>query len=45
MKMKKILIVEDETLISFDLKIRLENRGYQVLPTAVSATQAVKLAI
>jgi two-component system, response regulator PdtaR len=42
---KKILIVEDETLISLDLKNRLEHRGYQVLPFAVSATQAVEMAI
>jgi DNA-binding response OmpR family regulator len=45
MKMKKILIVEDETLISLDLKNRLERRGYQVLPIASSAAKAVELAI
>jgi len=44
-KMKKILIVEDEMLIALNLKNRLEHRGYQVLPTAVSVTQAVESAI
>ena len=43
--MKKILIVEDETLIALDLKNRLERHGYQVLPIAGSATKAVELAI
>ena len=30
-KMKKILIVEDEEVIRNELKILLENSGYQVL--------------
>jgi len=42
---KKILIIEDETLISLDLKNKMERRGYRVLPIAVSAAQAVELAI
>jgi CheY-like chemotaxis protein len=43
--MKKILIVEDETLIALDLKNRLERHGYQVLPVAGSAAEAVESAI
>ena len=42
--MKKILIVEDETLIALDLKNRLERYGYQVLPVAGTAAVAVELA-
>ena len=45
MKMKKILIVEDETLIALDLKNRLERHGYQVMPVAGSAAEAVESAI
>jgi two-component system, response regulator PdtaR len=43
--MKKILIVEDEALISLDLKNRLERQGYQVLPIATSASKAVETAV
>ena len=42
--MKKILIVEDETLIALDLKNRLERHGYQVLPVTATAADAVESA-
>jgi two-component system, response regulator PdtaR len=42
--MKRILLVEDETLISLDLKNRLERGGYEVLPIAATAARAVELA-
>jgi DNA-binding NtrC family response regulator len=42
--MKKILIVEDETLIALDLKNRLERRGYRVPPIAATAAKAVESA-
>jgi CheY-like chemotaxis protein len=42
--MKKILIVEDETLIALDLKNCLERRGYRVPPIAATAAKAVESA-
>jgi len=44
MSKKKILIVEDEIIIALDLKMRLENYGYSVLPIAGSARDAVDYA-
>jgi DNA-binding response OmpR family regulator len=44
MKKKTILIAEDETLIAFDLKNRLERHGYLVLLTG-TAVVAVELAL
>jgi CheY-like chemotaxis protein len=43
--MKKLLIVEDETLISLDLKNRMERNGYRVLPIANSAARAIEIAV
>ena len=43
--MKKVLIVEDETLISLDLKNRMESNGYLVLPIANSAARAIEIAL
>ena len=45
MKTQTILIVEDGTLISFDLKSKLEHRGYHVLPIVASVTEAVESAV
>jgi DNA-binding response OmpR family regulator len=45
MNAKKILIVEDETLIALDLKNRFERHGYFVLPVAGSARAAVESAL
>jgi CheY-like chemotaxis protein len=45
MKKKKILIVEDETLIALDLKNRFEHYGYHVLPVVGSAAKALESAV
>ncbi|HDP97661.1 MAG TPA: response regulator [bacterium] len=45
MKQKRILIVEDEVIIAFELKVRLEQAGYHVLPIAVNGQQAESLAL
>jgi len=37
----KILIVEDESIIAMDLKMKLEQQGYNVVSTASSADDAV----
>jgi DNA-binding response OmpR family regulator len=42
MKKPKILIVEDEAIIAYDLKIKLEHRGLEVLPITATAKAAVK---
>lgn len=39
----KILIVEDEQIIAYDLKISLERHGYEVLPIASTAREAKRL--
>jgi CheY-like chemotaxis protein len=44
MKRKKILVVEDETIIALDLQNSLERQGYFVLPVAGTATAAIELA-
>lgn len=41
---KSLIIVEDEALIAFDLKLTLERYGYRVLATADSSPAAVDLA-
>ncbi len=38
--MKKILIVEDETIISFGYRLQLERMGFEVLGTARSSEDA-----
>jgi CheY-like chemotaxis protein len=44
MKNPKILIVEDEAIIAYDLKMKLERQGFAVLPIVVTAKAAVKAA-
>lgn len=41
MKMYKILIVEDEEIIAFDLKLNLELNGYEVLEPCPSGAEAI----
>jgi len=41
--MLRILLVEDEAIIAMGLQLKLSSRGYQVLPVARSADDAVKL--
>jgi CheY-like chemotaxis protein len=38
----KIIIVEDEIIIALDLKLRLENLGYEVIHTAFNGEDAIK---
>jgi DNA-binding response OmpR family regulator len=45
MTARKVLIVEDETLIALDLKSKMERRGYLVLPVVRSAALAVSAAL
>ena len=40
----KILLVEDESIIAMDLKVKLEQQGYDVVSTASSADDAVQAA-
>jgi len=40
----KIIIVEDEIIIALDLKLRLENLGYEVVHIAFNGEDALKLA-
>jgi len=40
--MKKILIVEDESIVALELKDRLEKLGYQVIATVSTGEQAIK---
>ena len=44
MKAAKILILEDEQLVAFDLCSALERNGYVVVGTAKSADEAIDLA-
>ena len=44
MKMKKILIVEDEGIVALDLQDRLELLGYKIEGIADTAKDAVKMA-
>ena len=41
--MKKILIIEDETIISFGYRLQLERMGFEVTGTARSSDEAEKL--
>jgi DNA-binding response OmpR family regulator len=41
--MKKVLIVEDETIISFGYRLQLERLGFHVLGTARSSEEAEAL--
>lgn len=38
--MKKILIIEDETIISFSYRLQLERMGFEVIGTARSSEEA-----
>ena len=38
----KIIIVEDEIIIALDLKLRLENLGYEIIHTAFNGEDAIK---
>ena len=44
MKSRKVLIVEDEGLIAFDLRRRVERIGYTVCETAVDRAEAISAA-
>jgi len=39
---KRILVVEDETIVAMDLRLRLEDLGYTVTATAASGKDAIK---
>lgn len=41
--MKKILIIEDETVISFSYRLQLERMGFEVIGTARSSEEAEAL--
>jgi response regulator of citrate/malate metabolism len=41
--MKKIIIIEDETIISFSYRLQLERMGFEVIGTARSADEAEEL--
>lgn len=41
--MKKILIIEDETIISFSYRLQLERMGFEVIGTARSSEEAEEL--
>jgi response regulator of citrate/malate metabolism len=41
--MKKILIIEDETIISFGYRLQLERMGFDVIGTARSSEEAEQL--
>ncbi|MDO5851647.1 MAG: response regulator [Methanobacteriaceae archaeon] len=41
---KRILIVEDEVIISLDLKLTVESLGHSVIGMAISGENAIKLA-
>ena len=38
----RILILEDEQIIALDLRILLEERGYEIVATASSAAEAIE---
>ena len=44
MKNGKILIIEQESIIALELKIKLEAKGYQVVASAKSGEDGIKLA-
>jgi response regulator of citrate/malate metabolism len=41
--MKKIIIIEDETIISFSYRLQLERMGFEVIGTARSTDEAEEL--
>ena len=41
--MKRILIIEDETIISFGYRLQLERMGFEVMGTARSSEEAEEL--
>lgn len=41
--MKKILIIEDEAIISFSYRLQMERMGFEVIGTAKSAEEAEQL--
>lgn len=41
--MKKIIIIEDETIISFSYRLQLERMGFEVIGTARSTEEAEEL--
>ncbi|MCU0847447.1 MAG: response regulator [Spirochaetes bacterium] len=41
---KKILIVEDEAIIAYDMTMRLNRRGYEVVSVASTAADAIEKA-
>ncbi|OQX94473.1 hypothetical protein B6I21_09415 [candidate division KSB1 bacterium 4572_119] len=43
MKPANILIVEDETIVGMDLKLKLQSRGYNVLETASTGQEAIEI--
>lgn len=43
--MKKILLVEDESIIRMDLRVMLESEGYEVIDEAKNGEEAVELAL
>lgn len=45
MKPQRVLIVEDEQVIAFDLKMVLEESGFEVLELVTSAEAAVEFAL
>ncbi len=45
MKKQKILIVEDELIVAYDLATALTRMGYEVLPLASTADEAYDLAM
>lgn len=45
MSKAKILIVEDETIIAMDLKLKLEQEGYKVTGLVASGEEAIEMAL
>lgn len=43
-RQKRLLIVEDESVVAFDLTVALEDMGYTVVATAASSDAALRLA-
>lgn len=41
---KRILIVEDEAIVAFNLKLDLESLGYEVVGTTSSGDEAINIA-
>jgi len=45
MRKMKVLIVEDEQIIAFDLRMTLKLAGFEILPLASNADDAVEIAL